>query len=498
MENRHFNVGYARYDQTKGEEVFLSVTPGFEHGPGIQRDGISQPHMTNPHRVAYVCDQRKIKAQPDLQHTTLPHLQRAGTWTLYNHLKRFNDTLGKRGWRIIGAQGHGDLTMNYWHVAYCSQQEFGADPIFCALRTEEDRSAWEPHQERTYRCLVKWNESSGRSPRLGFYNTHFRTAGNRAGVTVRLADENDIDITNDISFAMTGKTIIENRLELPLDAIIDKFDDVRHIFALREVDAGGFHNQQPVKRAVFGEYNLFANLNERRAALHAPVVIPLSPLNYLAYDRESVLETLDATHFKRTPTPSDIPTSRGQYRDFPLQVHGKGCIDIFFPRNVYPFGVVGIPELRTAKEGTASEIICLSSGGLSGRIGNTLEGITRVMYDFLACGEAMILDEGLDVFQLVNNRPTSGKPRFTNEQLLAGVARFCHESFEVERAECQQKFNQDPSTFPLNEQLLDALKNAQVSGAAPTNDELFAVTPQRSQIRAVLIFAKRMEDESSA
>jgi hypothetical protein len=506
MENRCFNVGYARYDQAKSEDVFLSVTPGFEHGPGIQRDGISQPHMTNPHRVAYVCNALGLEPQIDEKQTTIPHLQRAGTWTLYNHLKRFHDTLGKQGWRIIGAQGHGDLTMNYWHVAYCNQEEFGRSPIFCALRTEEDSSAREPYQERSYRCLIKWKETSGRHPRLSFHNVHFRAAGNIAGVSVHLADENNADVTGKVSFAMAAKTIIENRQELTLEAVIDKFDDVRHIFALREVAARGHHKGHDINKAVFGEYNLFTNLNERRAALHSSVVIPLSPINNLSYDQSDVMRALQSAHFKHTQTPSDIPTLRGQFREFPLQIHDKGCIDIFFTKNVYPFGVIGIPEPKNSIKSPGAEVICLSSGGLSGRIGNTLEGITRIMYDFLACGEAMILDEGLDVFQLINSEtPNSnlrdhatGNPRFTNEQILNGVAHFCHQLIESERAECKTKFTQDPADFPLNKQVFEELNRANASTDALDPNELFAVAPQRSQIRAVMIFAKKMEDPNKA
>jgi len=36
------------------EHLFLSVSPGLEHGPGIQRDGISNPRMTDPHSVPAV------------------------------------------------------------------------------------------------------------------------------------------------------------------------------------------------------------------------------------------------------------------------------------------------------------------------------------------------------------------------------------------------------------------------------------------------------------
>lgn len=507
MENRKFNVGYVKYDQAKNEDLFLSVTPGFEHGPGIQRDGISEPYMTDPHCVAYVCNARDLKRKGDVAKTTDAFLQRAGTWTIYNHLKRFHDTKGQDGWRIIGAQGVGDLTMNYWHVAYCDQTEYNYSdlayhPVFCHLGTVEDKTSTEPYQERTYRCLVKWKE---RSPNLEFCNIHFRAADTPARVTVHLADDNDSDITKEIWFAMSGKTIIENGIELPLDAVIDRFDDVRHIFALpSNIDAHGNFMGQKVTRANFGEYNLFKNLNERRAALHAPVIIPLV-LDFLSFDKGSVLKEFVKKHFRQTNSPSEVPTLGGQYREY--KVDHRDALDVFFPRNVYPFGLIGIAGTSPHEKTTSSEIICLSSGGLSGRIGNTLEGITRIMYDFLNCSEAMVLDEGLDVFQIANPMvrndlmdEKSEIPKYSNEEILSSVAEFSKSLFDTEHKEWAKRvFSTDDSSanigcgLELNSLVFEELKNASVNELAPKSDEIFSVKPSRSQIRAVLIFAKKFD-----
>lgn len=484
MDSRSFSVGYVKYDQAKGEEIFLSVTPGFEHGPGIQRDGVAPPHMTDPHSVAYVCNARGVKRRSRRRHLIKAHEQRAGTWTVYNHLKRFHDTLGKQGWRVVGVQGHGDLTMNYWHVAYCDQSEFGLEPKFCRLDTTEDGQAIEPYQDRTYRCLIKWKDRANRPSKLEFHNVHFLTAGKGAGVTVLLADENDEDVTDKVSLAMAGKTIIENRIELPLDAIVDRYDDVRHIFALPEIAARAVYEGKDIRKAIFGEYALFNFLNVRRAALHAPVIIPLSPAGTLFFRLSKVLNTLKDRKFRRTSSQSEIPTLRGQYREYP----GQKSIDIFFPRNVYPFGVIGTP-VPPSETQSSTEIVCLSSGGLSGRIGNTLEGITRIMYDFLACGEAMVLDEGLDVFQLVNTTDEeTGLPKYTNEELLGAVARETSELLATEQAE----YGGSLTKMPLNQPVLSEVTNSPFKSKGPSPDEIFPVGLQRSQIRAVLIFARKI------
>ncbi|HEY1205231.1 MAG: hypothetical protein ABSH46_11070 [Bryobacteraceae bacterium] len=489
MESRAFTVGYMRFN-SDDEEIFLSVTPGFEHGPGIQRDGISAPRMTDPHCVAYIAHARHTRRRQPATSTVNPYHQRAGTWTLYNHLAHFQDTLGKAGWRIIGVQGHGDLTMNYWHVAYCAQPALNSHPVFCRLNTVEDQPVIEPHQDRTYRCLVKWKDT-GRRPRVEFRNIRFLPAGSEAGVTVHLADDDDRDISEDISFAMAGKTIIENRVELPLEAIIDRFDDVRHIFTLPETPARGFYRQQ-IHTAILGEYNLYNYINERRATLHGPVVIPLQPKTNLTFDWEPVQKTLVEKHFRPTGHGSEIPTLRGQFRKYPGQTGQSECVEVFFPRNVYPFGVIG---MRSGLDGqVAPEIIGFSSGGLSGRIGNTLEGVTRVVYDFLACGEAMVIDEGLDVFQLVNPlSPTAGEHKHRNEEILATVARQTEALIETEEQDCDRKFPGDSRLrdLPLNREIFQDVLQTPYKSPGPTTEEIFPVPPQRSQIRAVVIFAKR-------
>ncbi|MEK6302091.1 MAG: hypothetical protein AABO41_15385 [Acidobacteriota bacterium] len=498
MKSDSFSTGYVKYDLGSGEDFFLSVTPGFELGPGIQRDGVLAPHMTDPHCVGRVCGALRLKHRPVARQLVSPYEQRAGTWTVYHHLKHFSDTLGKEGWQIIGAQGHGDLTMNYWHVAFCNQPGYDKRPKFCRLETKEDDEANEPFHERAYRCLVKWREKSRRQPKIEFRTIHFHTAATEAGVTVHLADDDDdTDVTREVAVAMAGKTIIENGTELSLDAIINRFDDVRHIFRLPEVEASGYYERTNIDKVIFGEYELFRNLNVRRAALHAPVLLPLDPAENLTIKEEAILSRLDEEHFRKTSSPSEIPTLRGQYRH--TSGHGPTTLDVFLPRNVYPFGVIGTPLPRAQGSAGGSEVICLSSGGLSGRIGNTLEGITRVMYDFLACGEAMVLDEGLDVFQLVN--PTQGKiPQYSNQQLLSSIAQRTNQLVieeEEKYADEWRRANQPQPLslheIPLNKKLFAELASAETVSDAPVPDEVFPVSLKRSQIRAVLIFAKKLD-----
>ena len=58
--NNVFQTGYLRVFAERGEEIFLSVTPGFERGPGIERDGITLPRMADPHSIQHVMKEKKV------------------------------------------------------------------------------------------------------------------------------------------------------------------------------------------------------------------------------------------------------------------------------------------------------------------------------------------------------------------------------------------------------------------------------------------------------
>ena len=135
--------------------MFVSVTPGFEHGPGIQRDGITSPRMRDPHSVPFICHSRNIETDHSLGSTIDSYVQRAGTWTLYKHLKEFNNNLGKKSWQITGVQSCGDLTMNPWHTAYIRKSYLTNQEKLCGLMTQNDYQ--EPFGSRIYRCIIKWN-----------------------------------------------------------------------------------------------------------------------------------------------------------------------------------------------------------------------------------------------------------------------------------------------------------------------------------------------------
>jgi hypothetical protein len=500
-----FNIGFLQLDQ-EHEELFLSVTPGFEHGPGIQRDGLTSPRMSDPHSVPRIRNHFQLSAGPTLPSTVDPYVQRAGTWTLYHHLKHFIAARGS-DWTIVGVQSNGDLTMNPWHVAYLGNSHIpNQDGALCALLTENEPQ--EPVGSRIYRSLIKWADPAAAARKVRYECLKLQINETTRGHAVKISDPDlagryDMHLANVgaynhktkdlaplIEFTLSGKPLVEDGVELSLSNVIDRFEDIRHIFNLPTVPARGFFRNQEVQQLNFAEYQLFANLNERRAALFSPVIVDLDIDGRVAVRWQDAAEVLRKRHFKMTP---DSPSRRGEFRLYSDQSdHDK--VEIFLPHNVYPFGVIGLQESSSPDAG--GSVVCLSSGGLSGRVGNTLEGIARIMFDFFGCIDAMVLDEGYDVFFMANPTLDGGGYKYNNTEILKKVLAFTKKRVDHDHKE-SLKVSQSYATpggmkeFPLNKELLDEIENDSKMLGLAEYDDVMLVEPQRSQMRSVLIFAAR-------
>jgi len=504
MKSQHFDISFSTTDGPD-EHMFLSVTPGFEHGPGIQRDGISNPRMTDPHKVAAVLNSHRLDKEKigsdKLPDTTIdPFVQRSGTWTLYHHLKHFFLTHGD-DWKIVGIQSNGDLTMNYWHVAYMQRDIRGLQPSLCGLRTNGDPQ--EPIGQRTYRALVKWTTevAACRGGAYEFLDIQFEpivderwavkavgqptvTELDEAFVGIKAYDSDIHDLGPLMEFALSGKPIVEKGINIPFANAIDRFEDIRHVFNLPTVQAEGFFRGSTVTSANFGEYQLFKNLNERRAALSSPIVVDLKIGDSVVTYWETVRNTLITRHYAEV---SESPTRRGQFRKY-----ADGKVEIYFPHNVYPFGVIGIKKSDTD---TGKQLVGLSSGGLSGRVGNTLEGIAQIMFDFFSCTDAMVLDEGFDVFS-VSNPKDGGNLRYTNDDILKKLCAFSKHRLDMDASEAKKKsasypFGNNLKNWPLNIALVSELEKDFKDYGDASSDDILLVPPLRSQMRSVLIFATK-------
>src|SRR5205085_875395 len=155
-------------------------------------------------------------------------------------------------------------------------------------------------------------------------------------------------------------------------------------------------------------------------------------------------------------------------------------VEIFFPHNVYPFGVLG---LRQEPNGKASSLVCLSSGGLSGRVGNTLEGITRIMFDFFGCVDAMVLDEGYDVFFVNNPQDGAHGYKYTNEELLKKILAFTEARMKRDQEgsikASPKEYPGGMKDMPLNKLLVDELEADLTTVGTRDYSDVLAVEPQR-------------------
>ncbi len=497
-----FDIGYLKVSEERGENIFLSVTPNMRLGPGIQRDGISSPKMTDPHTVPFVMDQHlrvDLKSPLELPATDNAWVQRAGTWTLFDHIKNFHEKY-KDEYLIIGVHSCGDLTMNPWHVALIWEND---RPTLCCLATEGDpQTITEPVFERTYHCLVKWKKDSDVEHLYEFANLKFLAVprGHEACLIKPNLSESPIGeepeeriVTDDIEFALSGKTIVQHGRDVSLANVIDRFQDVRHFFNVPEVvtrDPGG----QIREKIYFGEYVLFSDLNARRAALSSPIIVELNIPNCdRRVSMDDLRETLtDKYHYRKV---HHSPTRRGEFREY-----SASAAEIFYPHNVYPFGVLG---------GKSGELVCLSSGGLSGRVGNTLDGITRIMFNFLGCTDALVLDEGLDTFHILNPNPKERESdldnyKYDNKKICRQAAafsmwRFERDEDEFKKAEAKKtqpdryRLGDSMADWPLNCESISRLKtycgDQKIKATPPNLLDAIAVAPHRSQMRATLIFA---------
>ena len=510
-----FQTGFLRVSARDGEEAFLSVTPGFERGPGIERDGLTLPRMADPHTIQRVMVEKKLYTSdftPPQAFTTDAWVQRAGTWTLFNHLHEFLRH-HKTTHTVIGIQSCGDLTMNPWHVALVHQR---GRPELCFLKSEHRDGIVEPLSERRYRCLVTWKPQKGPCS-YEFIDLQFSEIGE--GYSAHIVDElylsaygKDIkalgidhrNIAPHIDFALSGKPIVERGTDLSMANAVDRFQDVRHIFNVPDVAASGAIGAHPIDKINFGEHVLYTDLNARRAALNSAILVDLKVKN-TEVDWEELRKFLvSKKHYREV---KESPTRRGEFRRY-----SADTVEIFYPHNVYPFGVLG---------GTRGELVCLSSGGLSGRVGNTLEGITRVAYDFFGCQDAMVLDEGFDTFHLVNPVvDPDGENKalaLDNDALLKQAAAFTKWRARLDHQESIKRHKDHPDVptqaevyhkamvtdggaprfenWPLNQRVFEELdkycKENGVDPAPPRELQAFAVPPLRSQMRAVVIFAVR-------
>jgi len=344
---------------------------------------------------------------------------------------------------------------------------------------------------RVYPSLVKDNDS-----RVTLEEVRYQQAfGDRREQLPFSPIINSKDVSDDVQLIISGKHIVQDNQLLPAYRFVERFQDVRHIFKTPLVDI------QPIQRfgttikdLWFGEYVLYSEINNRRAALAGPIDVPLMAVNPglsiavpIAWSELRRALSSYPNYYREV---NRAPESVGEWREHPEKAD---IIEIFFKRNVYSFSSIGLK----VKDETNKDAIIVGhvSGGFSGRVGTSVEAVAENMIGHGYCSDAMIMDEGFDVFQLINSESENGGYQFTNEEILRAAAALTADL--IRRSKTQNDVRNSNKVGNLNDNILDELD--QCLKNSPDQDEdlrraniLFPVKPLRTQIRSILIFAKKI------
>lgn len=474
-------------------QVFLSLTPGFENGPPIQRSGTGSPYMyhvgSNPAddenttttnafglrlgswlvreslRVEALVDAIYELARLDitdadrivLRETVeelLPDdannaeavwvnakqiiestgeergdligaisfaemvLQRRVSGTKRPELKAHAEEFLKMhpGWVIIAQQGNGDLTMNYWNVCFVND---GKESKLLYLNGE-------PVSDRTYSCLIKWKKTDLQPAGLSIEEVRFQPYPGRNPhrmVWVRNVAPGVrgkwswVPCGDRIEFAASNQQIIHDGQVVELGGIIDQFSDLRHVLrmpnlnpteqlvdgeprneATKSYRPRSYYGQRQYGEVWLGEELFLRDTNARRLALSGSVVLDFPPGADAARLRGALKEPwrkqlANEMQYKEIDR-SRRPSSSGEWR-FEWNDPQTQRIDVYFRRNIYPWTIVGLTKDQRT-------VVCLACTANHPRgIGWTIEEAAKYLVDQYRVHNALLIDEGMDVFQSV-------------------------------------------------------------------------------------------------
>lgn len=320
-------------------------------------------------------------------------------------------------WSVV--QGLGDLTMNAWNVAY--------------FPTEPEPGRWilsppgEPLLDRTYTCLALIPGSKPHDEQSwlngGLHIDRFRFSRSRP---YAFYADNDEAVGKRARFAVYGKAVIWNGRLVEPHENIDEWSDVRHVFALPNLNpddddatkgalraklrktwgkGSGVHPKSWAEspRMLFGqltsedvwlfEKQLLEDANLRRLACLGPITL----------DREELPAPpawinccLDSSNYHEVDVGA---TGRLKPGEFFWQKGVHEQLHVYLQRNRYPCSMIGIGRLTHGEHKGKNALFSLAIGGATfNRSAYTIWDYARVLMD-MGCRRALVIDEGSDVFQ---------------------------------------------------------------------------------------------------
>ena len=336
-------------------------------------------------------------------------------------------------------QGCGDLTMNGWNVAFLAWPSYPKEAEWTLLHPPD-----EPLHDRTYTCLIKW--ARGRDSRqlkeiakLGIRIVHpYQIASVQFHGPAPTQQGKQPDrhvlfhghpIGHLIEFAVCGRRVCRSGKVTRLANIVREFTDARHIFKMPnlnpdlDIDEARYrglpayrsrprnlYNENTRNDVWLGEAALIqGDRNLRVAALEHTIQINARELGAPRNSIETILKREDQHGFQEVGAADEI-TSAGQWRWVP---EGRETwLEIFFPRSQYPCSMIGTQAEdehggHDQKPGIVDtdKLFFFAHGHTYGQNGCTIRQAARYLQN-QGAWDALVFDEGQDVFQLLRNDST--------------------------------------------------------------------------------------------
>lgn len=413
-----FITSVIRYS-TAEVELFLNIDRRHFAGPLIYRDGRSAPRMQIDDWYKQNVDgwaglPRVVQARHGDQTRFLKALEARGGFSIdpnewprglsLQHHRRQLEEANPR-FKILAMQGAGDLTMNLYTLAILDGQIISAPE---ERRRVRDLMAVDSKTTgNIYRCLVK---TVGGMERISIRDVRVDFTCDPPAVIICNSDGSPSGLQlSDIALAVSGRQLVRNRELVLLEKVVHQFTDVRHIFSLPEL-RGTFFGDAAPQSVYFGEAQFFDDPELRLRALSGPVLldttyVPKGTSVPLGANPADVIGQLTKAGY--TEVAGRRPARPGEFcRPGPEET----SFLVYLRPAYYPLTMVGLDARRET-------LYLMAVSGQSGRFSLTVSGAARLFRDRFGVADALLVDEGVDVFQQVGEL----QPVQMNRQQLRAV-----------------------------------------------------------------------------
>lgn len=420
-------------------ELFLTYTWDYAAGPGITRDGIGPPHMVFPverqsahptvlrygswlvreemleEEIQSVHEDLKAAEMAGATQDVLDELRLTQNWlestraeiarrdrgeSLKKYVHAHDAVFASRypDYEIVAQQGCGDLTMNYWTVAYVNNALVEQPPGPTLVRLQN-----EPVHSRRYSSLVKWIPSEGGKRRMTIEDTVFSPKD----VFVRYHDD-WIPRGRMIDFAVSNQQVVRDGAVVPVVTTCRQFSDIRHLLQVPNInpnaplfagevpnDAGQYRPRVYYKASRandiwLGEAEFIKSAaieNLLRTALSGPVILDF-PENTHEHSLRGIMRL---ARYREISSELE-PLAPGDWR-FVRRDDREHLLEIYLKRNTYSFSMIGL-------DADGDKMLWLAARGTPAIDGFTIEEAAEQLR---AAGawNALLIDEGFDVMQAV-------------------------------------------------------------------------------------------------